>query len=95
MLSEISIETVPEGEAPAGRGRPGRVIPKWLIEHIETSAKKGVCLSALVKANEDEEELRKMLDSVHRSAKFPYRIHQRRVETEEGVRVYFQAERNG
>ncbi|WP_159425913.1 hypothetical protein [Streptomyces noursei] len=86
---------MPENEVPAGRGRPGPVLPSWLLESIATSAKDDVWLSAKFKTSDEAEELAKLLHYVNRSTRFAYHVATRRDETAEGHRVLFKAETNG
>lgn len=91
MLPEIEIEETDASDIPAGRGRPGPVIPKWLMDAIEASARGGKWMSARV-SEEHAEELGRLLHYVHRSTRIPYRIQTRNEALEDATRVHFHAE---
>lgn len=94
MLSKIQVEAVPETEVPAGRGRPGPVLPNGLMESVAKSANDGVWLSAKFETCDEAEELVKLLHYIHRSTRYPYNVATRREETADGPRILFKAEAN-
>ncbi|UJB45730.1 hypothetical protein [Streptomyces sp. A1-5] len=83
---------MPENEVPAGRGRPGPVLPPWLLESVAKSAEGAVWLSAKFKKADEAAELRKLLQYVNRSNRHAYHVETRREATAEGHRVLFKAE---
>lgn len=92
MLPELKIEETSANQIPAGRGRPGPLVPQWLMDAVAASAKTGKWMTATVDKEEHADELAKLLHYVHRSTRLPYKIQTRTEPLTKGTRVHFHAD---